>query len=112
MQRERLLLVEIVESIERIQELTAGATVASLDADRDRREALYWSFTVLGEASSQIDDDFKERFPQVPWRAATEMRNRIVHGYWQLSTSILLTTAQDDLPAFLVAIREVEESLG
>jgi len=112
MQRERLLLAEIIDAVERILELTADATVASLDGDRDRREALYWSFTVMGEASSQIDDDVKRRFPQVPWRAATEMRNRIVHGYWQISTSILLTTAQDDLPAFLKAVREVEAGLA
>lgn len=39
------------------------------------------------------------------------MRNRIVHGYWQISTSILLVTAQDDMPAFLEAVRDVEASL-
>lgn len=108
MRREFLLVAEIIEAVERIVELTAGATVASLDQDRDRREALFWSFTVLGEASSQLDEDLRSRSPQVPWRAAIAMRNRIVHGYWQISTSILLATAQDDMPAFLEAVRGVE----
>ena len=82
-------------------ELTDGATVASLDRDRTRREALLWSFTVLGEASSQLGEQVKSSYPQVPWRAASSLRNRIVHGYWQISTSILLATAQDDIPCFL-----------
>jgi len=111
MRRELLLVAEIIDAVKRIVELTAGATVASLDQDRDRREALLWSFTVLGEASGQLDEDLRSRFPQVPWRAATAMRNRIVHGYWQISTSILLATAQDDMPAFLEAVRDVEASL-
>jgi uncharacterized protein YutE (UPF0331/DUF86 family) len=37
-------------------------------------------------------------------------RNRIVHG-WRISTAILLATAQDDMPGFLEAVREVEASL-
>lgn len=96
MQREVLLVAEIIDAAERIVSLTSGATVASLDADRDRREALLWSFTVLGEASGQLDEDLRSKFPHVQWRAATALRNRIVHGYWQISTSILLTTGQDD----------------
>ena len=65
----------------------------------------------VGGASIQLDDDRKSRFPEVQWRAATALRNRIVHGYWQISTSILLATAQDDMPAFLEAVREVEASI-
>lgn len=91
--------------------LTTGATVASQDQDRDRREALLWSFTVLGEASGQLDGDVKSQYPQVRWQAAIALRNRIVHGYWQISTAILLATAQDDIPTFLAAVREVEASL-
>jgi uncharacterized protein with HEPN domain len=82
-----------------------------LDGDRDRREALLWSFTVLGEASSQLDDDLKAKSHDVPWRATTAMRNRIVHGYWQISTNILLATAQDDIPGLLASVREIQKSL-
>lgn len=65
----------------------------------------------MGEASGQLDETLRSRFPQVQWRAATALRNRIVHGYWQISTSILLTTGQDDMPSFLEAVREVEAFL-
>jgi len=111
MRRELLLIAELLDAAERIVELTDGATVTSLDQDRDRREALLWSFTVLGEASSQIDEQVKSSYPNVPWRAASSLRNRIVHGYWQISTSILLATAQDDIPAFREAVRVVGDSL-
>lgn len=111
MRREALLLAEIADAAERIIELTAGASVEDLDHDRSRREALLWSFTVLGEASSQLEDDFRTAHRDVPWRAAAALRNRIVHGYWQVSTSILLVTAQDDIPGFLTTVRGVQESL-
>lgn len=52
MRREVLLVAEIIDSAERIVALTSGVTVALLDEDRNRREALLWSFTVLGERRS------------------------------------------------------------
>ena len=112
MRRETLLLTEIVDAAERILELSAGASVEHLENDRSRREALLWSFTVLGEASHQLDNDLKTAHPEIPWQAASALRNRIVHGYWQISTSILLATAQDDIPDFLAAVRKVQESLN
>jgi uncharacterized protein with HEPN domain len=51
MQRDVLLLTEMIDAAERAQELTADITVGQLEADRQRRDALLWNFTVLGEAA-------------------------------------------------------------
>ena len=108
MQRDQLLLVEIIDSIERIVDLTTGPTSAEIEADRDRRDALLWNFTVLGEAVGRISDDTKRSHPELDWVAPVRMRNRIVHGYWSIDVDVLATTAQDDLPALLAAIRGIE----
>ena len=108
MQRDQLLLVEIIDSIERIIELTTGRTSTDIDLDRDRRDALLWNFTVLGEAFGQVSDETKRSHPQVDWAAPVRMRNRIVHGYWSIDVDVLAATAHDDLPALLAAIRAIE----
>lgn len=46
MQRDRLLLAEVIDAAERLVELTAERTPADFDANRDRRDALLWNFTV------------------------------------------------------------------
>lgn len=107
MRRDLLLLHEIVDSLERILELISGMTLERLDSERTTREALLWSFTVLGEACGRTSDELKQEFPDLPWRSPLALRNRIVHGYWQVSTSVLLVTAQDDLPDFLAGVRRV-----
>lgn len=53
----------------------------------------------------------RQRVPDVPWRATAALRNRIVHSYWQISTSILLATAQDDIPPLLESVRAVQRTL-
>lgn len=108
MQRDRLLLAEVVDAAERLIELTAERTPIDLDTDRDRRDALLWNFTVLGEAVAQLTDELKDAHPQVSWADPVRMRNRIVHGYWSVDLDILVATARDDIPTFLEHVRSIE----
>jgi uncharacterized protein with HEPN domain len=107
MRRELLLIGEMIDAAEQAQKITAGIDAAQLARDRLRRDAVLWNFTVLGEASSQLDDQVKAEFPDVEWSRPTQLRNRIVHGYWSTDLDILLTTAREDLPGFAAQLRDV-----
>jgi uncharacterized protein with HEPN domain len=111
MRHDRLLLAEIIDATERLVDLTSARSVQDLDADRDRREALLWNYTVLGEAVSQLSEPLKLAHAEVPWSDPVRMRNRIVHGYWSVDLDVLVTTAQEDLPDFLAAVRAIERSI-
>ena len=54
MQRDALLLGEMIDAVEQIVSLTEGTSVDDLTRDRRRRDALLWNFTVLGEAATQV----------------------------------------------------------
>lgn len=45
--------------------------------------------------------------PGIAWRAATRLRNRIVHGHWDIDTETLVTTAGDDLPQMITGLQVV-----
>ena len=111
MQRDLLLLGEIVEAAERLQALTDGLTAEDIAGDELRRDALLWKFTVLGEATAQLSEELRAAHAAVEWRRPAQLRNRIVHGYWSIDLEILVKTATDDLPGFLEAIRQVMELL-
>ena len=93
MQRELLLLREMRDAATAVRELVGDRDVEQIDADVMRRSALLWHFTVLGEAASQVPSATKDAVPAVPWRAATRLRNRIVHGYWDIDIETLVATA-------------------
>jgi uncharacterized protein with HEPN domain len=69
-----------------------------------RRSALLWHFTVLGEAASQVPSETKDSHPKIAWTAATRLRNRIVHGYWDIDVETLVATAGDDLPQMIAEL--------
>jgi uncharacterized protein with HEPN domain len=105
MRRDGVLLAEIVEAGERILTLVADRSPVDFEHDPDRRDALLWNFTVLGEAVGQLSDEIIDDHPEVAWSSPVRMRNRIVHGYWSVDLDILVTTARDDLGGFLDAVR-------
>ena len=84
MQRDILLLTEMIDAAEQAHQLAVGITASQLATDRQRRDALLWNFTVLGEAAAQLSDETKARFPEVGWQQPVRLRNRIVHSYWSI----------------------------
>jgi uncharacterized protein with HEPN domain len=111
MQRDLLLLSEMIQAAERAHELASGITAEELQADRLRGESLLWNFTVLGEASAQLSGEVKAQFPDIPWQQPARLRNRIVHGYWSIDLEILHTTAAHQLPSFARDLRAVLDAL-
>lgn len=107
MRREQLLIGEMIDAATQAQALVAGTDLETLRADRQRRDALLWNFTVLGEAAAQLPDDVKGRFPDVPWAQPARLRNRVLHGYWSIDLEILHTTAADLLPHFVAQLHDV-----
>ncbi|MBW0116872.1 HepT-like ribonuclease domain-containing protein [Pseudonocardia abyssalis] len=111
MQRELPLLREMIDAAEQAQILVAGRSASDIDADRRRRDALLWNFTVLGEAATLVSDETGARFPEIPRRSPARLRNRIVHGYWSVDIGVLHTTATDQLGASVQMLRRAATAL-
>lgn len=116
MRRDLLLIAEMIDASRQTELLVAGTDLQTLAHDRQRRDALLWNFTVLGEAAAQVHDEIQERFPEVEWSQPSHLRNRVVHGYWSIDLEVLHTTATDLLPAFVeqlrFVLRELESDAG
>ena len=112
MRRELLLLEGMIDAAEQAHLLAVGQTAESLGSDRQRRDALLWNFTVLGEAATQLPDDLKADHPEIPWQQPSRLRNRIVHGYWSIDLEVLITTAVERLPAMVDQLRDAHDALN
>lgn len=51
------------------------------DFIKDERltKAICRSLEIIGEASSKIHPDLKEKYAHIPWREMSDIRNRIIH---------------------------------
>lgn len=79
-------------------------------ADRRTQSAVVMNLVIVGEAATKIMDShaaFAQRHPQVPWRSMRGMRNRIAHGYFDISLEVVWDTVQTALPELLALMPAV-----
>lgn len=78
-----------------------GLSKADFLEDRRTQQAVIMSVVVIGEAATKIMDNaaaFVQAHPEVPWQSMRGIRNRMVHGYFDINLDVVWDTVQQDLP--------------
>ncbi|WP_275099783.1 DUF86 domain-containing protein [Sedimenticola hydrogenitrophicus] len=70
-----------------------------LDQNRMLLFAVIRAIEILGEAANRVSPETRARYPEIPWRAATAMRNRLIHGYFDIDKDVVWSTVTGELPA-------------
>jgi uncharacterized protein with HEPN domain len=88
-------------------DLVAEISREDYDHDTTTQYALRYLLVVVGEAASKVSKPMKARSPQIPWPRITGMRHELVHGYTQVSSSIVWDTARDDLLPLITELERI-----
>jgi len=83
-----------------------GKSRGDLDNDRLLVLGLMKAIEIIGEAASRLSNETCAELPDVPWADVIGMRNRLVHGYYDINLNILWKTVED-LPFLIYAIERV-----
>lgn len=66
---------------------------------------------VLGEAAGSVSPEVQEAHPYVPWKAMKELRNRLIHGYFNVNLDIVWDTLRSDLPRLIPSLERALRDL-
>lgn len=91
-------LEDIIGSVNRIEEYVKGIVFAEFERDQKTQDATIRSFEVLGEATKKIPEDFRKKYPNVPWKKMSGMRDKLIHDYWSVNVERVWKTAIEDIP--------------
>ena len=78
--------------------LHGTATREELGADEMLSLSLVRLLEIIGEAANGVSTDFREKRPQIPWKKMIGLRNRLIHGYFDINLDIVWDTVVEDLP--------------
>ena len=67
--------------------------------------AVLRAIEVLGEAAGKVSHDTQSVACDIPWRAMVGMRNRLIHGYFDIDTEVVWQTVTRELPALIPRIQ-------
>lgn len=111
-------LVEIIESIELIEEWSKDVTQVNDFMTSPLRvmafNACVMRLQVIGEHVGKLlksNAAMLAQYEHIPWLAIYDMRNLISHEYSNIDESIIYSVIKEDLPVLKEAIREMMDDL-
>lgn len=107
---DKVYLGHILESIEKVEAYIASFSLKKFKDDDRTIDAVIRNFEIIGEASNNISDKFRESHPEVSFRPAIDMRNRLAHGYDEINLATIWDAACDDLPDFKIKVKKLFDS--
>ena len=75
------------------------------------QDAIIRNLEIIGEASINISDDLKEKYPHVDWKEMRGMRNFVTHAYFGVSLTIIWDIVVNDIPILKKQIQDIINNL-
>ena len=64
------------------------------------KDAVERNFEIIGEAVKNLPEDFKAKYPNIPFKQIAGMRDKLIHDYFGVDYEIIWKTIKDKLPQF------------
>jgi uncharacterized protein with HEPN domain len=84
-----LLILDILESINKIERYTDGMDYELFEKAEQTKDAVVRNLEIIGEASSKIPKDTQQKYNHIHWGKIIAMRNRMIHGYFTIDYRIV-----------------------
>ena len=81
-----------------------GRTKDDLKSDRQLALSIVKCVEIIGEAASRITDATRQAHPEIPWTAIVGMRNRLIHGYFDIDLERVWGTVTKNLPRLVESL--------
>lgn len=103
----RQIVQDILTIIDRIESYIVGMDFEQFLTNSLVVDAVVRNLEIIGIAVSQLPDEFCDRYPDIPWRQAIGLRNRLAHDYLETDFSIVWGIITQNLPDLKNQLRSI-----
>ncbi|PIZ47825.1 hypothetical protein CO180_03155 [candidate division WWE3 bacterium CG_4_9_14_3_um_filter_41_6] len=102
----------IIDSTTQISEYLEGLNEAEFRQNRLVQDAVVRQLELIGEACSNLEENFRNSHPNIPWMQIIGMRNKLAHEYWDIDLGLIWQTAVSDAPQLKRQLLELTSQVG
>ena len=100
-------LRHILEAAQKAVRYTKNRKRGELDADELLGLGLIRLLEIIGEAAWGVSEQLRDKYPGIAWRQMANMRNRLIHGYFDVNNDLVWETVTIELPPLIIQIKAV-----
>lgn len=104
-------LRDILDYSEKAMRFVQGVSFDDFGDNEEKIFAVVRALEVIGEAARQIPKSLQDKYPRVPWRQITGMRNKVTHEYFAVDLEVVWKTIHEDLPLLRETIAQMLSDL-
>lgn len=97
LRKDKMRLEHMLQAIDRIQTHAGSLTREEIESDVLRYYGIVKNIEIIGEAARMLTEDFKSAHPVVPWYSIANMRNFLVHEYFQVDNDTVWSVIHGDI---------------
>ncbi|TXJ14387.1 DUF86 domain-containing protein [Brachyspira aalborgi] len=94
------LINDIKEALKSIEEYLSELNYNKENflSNRRMQKLMIYEIIMIGEAAAKISIETKNNYQNINWREISDMRNFLIHEYYEVSNNIIWETANKDIP--------------
>lgn len=101
MRRDDAYLLDILIAAQKAIQFTSGIDREEFEENEIIQNAVIRPLEIIGEASGKLSKEFRKAHKEIPWGDMIDLRNRLIHEYFNVNYGAVWDTIKKDLPEFI-----------
>ena len=89
---------DIYDAMEAAENFVAGLTLDDFREDVKTQYAVIRALDIIGEASKNVPDDVRRKYPSVPWKDLAGIRDKLIHAYFGVDLEVVWLSVKEGIP--------------
>lgn len=100
-------LRHMLDAAQEAVSFAAGRSRQDLETDRMLNLSLVRLLEIVGEAARGLSPEFRDAHPETPWKKIAGMRDRLIHGYFDVNLDIVWQTVTQEVPMLIAQLEAI-----
>ena len=104
-------LLHILDETSYILETSKNLKKEEFDKNETLKRSFVRSLEVMGEATKNLPEDFRVKYPQIPWRRMAGMRDKLIHDYFGIDYDLVWDVVKNQIHNLNLEITKIINEL-